>query len=164
MDRVYFVCTDCAGVLIKAGAVRSEKPEHKEIGMVACETHTTEHRPAATSVFEGTPEAIEKLFAPPEQATAAAGPLGEHDRETSPGDVDPNAPTAPAGFEATAAGVLVPKEAERLPTSAGPLTILAADIYVAVLRYEGRTVVDDELSIERAVASARKLLLMTKGA
>lgn len=160
-DRIFHVCTDCAGVLLKAGAVRSESVT--ELGQLACETHVTEPRPAATSAFEGTPAAIEKLFAP-EAPTARVAGEGESDlRETSPGDLATSETSPPAGYVAGASGVLVPKEAP-LPTTAGPVTMLAAEFYVAILRHEGPTALGDDLTIERSVSAAKKLLRETKGA
>lgn len=130
----YYVCTDCAAALVQAGHARSTKPEHQEMGMRACDTHPDEHLPAATSVFELAPEIVVKLFEAPHAATEPA--------EDAPRIVLPD---------------------PVLPSSAGPLSTMAHELYVALVRHEA-AFIDDKLAIERCIASARTLLLLTRGA
>lgn len=166
MDRVYQVCGDCAAKFLALGAVRSEKPEHAEIGLgVLCETHPKGPAPQATSAFEGTPETVDKLFPkegqgvplpfPPEGAEAHLVGGGD-DRATTPGGL-------PSGWESAGAGHVFVGADEKYPAEVGPLTAIATSIFAAMIQKDGAALAADELSAEIAVTAARAVLRETRG-
>lgn len=161
-DRAYLVCGDCAAVFLAAGAVRSTTVLDIDLGH-ECDTHPKSPRPQASSAFEGTPKSVAALFAPkietiPAVPTTPQGisaydddrAVSVHDRETS------------RGFEAAgvqAQTIYLPEE--KLPTEAGPLTLIAAQLLSSWST--GVPANCDAIAVSAAVSFAKRLLLETKG-